>query len=233
VVVLLVILTFTVFIVVGALIEFKVPQKLKAWLTGKKMVSSGAGSPEVAPEYEPYRIPGGLFFHSGHTWAHLEFSGPAKIGMDNFANRTLGRIDGIEVHQAEGAPVKQGEKLFSVTQGAKKIDFVSPLDGVLQSVNERIKTAPGDVKKDPYAQGWILAVQPTNFNQNVKRLKFGNEAFDWMKSQVDKLTEFLSMYARPPQPEGITVQDGGMHVEGIVEKLEEPVIKEFQKKFLT
>ncbi|MCK5210169.1 MAG: hypothetical protein KAQ79_19170, partial [Cyclobacteriaceae bacterium] len=30
------------------------------------------------------RIPQGLFYNKNHTWAHLEESGAAKVGLDDF-----------------------------------------------------------------------------------------------------------------------------------------------------
>ncbi len=42
---------------------------------------------------ERFALPGGLFFHRGHTWVNLLFSGQVKVGVDDFLQRLLGHID--------------------------------------------------------------------------------------------------------------------------------------------
>ena len=41
------------------------------------------------------RVPKGLFFSRNHTWAHLEKSGLAKIGIDDLLQHLTGEIKGI------------------------------------------------------------------------------------------------------------------------------------------
>src|SRR3989337_2141806 len=52
--------------------------------------------PVALPEF---RLPGGLFYHSGHTWAHLTPSGEAQIGLDDFPQGLIGEIDRLALPQ--------------------------------------------------------------------------------------------------------------------------------------
>ena len=88
-----------------------------------------------------YRIPMGIFYHIGHTWANLLLSGFVKVGMDDFAQRSIGRFDEIELPPI-GKEVKQGGKIFTVKQGKRKATFYSPVEGVVGSVNHMLLETP-------------------------------------------------------------------------------------------
>src|SRR3989304_5839552 len=104
----------------------------------------------------PYRVahelPGGLFFHSGHTWAKLEPSGTVQVGLGGFAREVLGRVDRFEL-PATGVKVRQGEPAFAALQSGKRIEFVSPVDGVVCAVNERINADPAAAREGPHEKG--------------------------------------------------------------------------------
>ncbi len=59
-----------------------------------------------------------LFLHRGHPWTNLLFSGQVKVGVDDFLQRLLGRIDGIALPPL-GATVKEGEPFVTVRQGGR------------------------------------------------------------------------------------------------------------------
>ena len=63
----------------------------------------------LVPSLQPERfaLPGGLFFHRGHTWVNLLFSGQVKVGVDDFIQKILGRVDTITLPPV-GVEVKQG-----------------------------------------------------------------------------------------------------------------------------
>ena len=44
-----------------------------------------------------FEIPKGYCFHPGHTWVLDEGRQNARVGIDAFTGKVLGKIDGIEV----------------------------------------------------------------------------------------------------------------------------------------
>src|SRR3972149_514871 len=81
------------------------------------------------PSQTAQELPGGLFVPSGHTRAKLDPSGALQVGLDGFAQGVLGRVDRFEL-PADGTTLRQGEPAFAVLQSGKRIEFVSPVDGV-------------------------------------------------------------------------------------------------------
>jgi len=193
--------------------------------------SPALGEPaRFLPFWAAHKLPGGLFFHSGHTWAKLEPSGAVQVGLDGFAREVLGRVDRFEL-PAEGVKVRQGEPAFAARQSGKRIEFVSPVDGVVCAVNDRINADPQGAKKEPYEKGWVFAIRPSNFVQNLKKLRIGADASAWLEKEVRSFAEFLSLHRAVPQEVGVTLPDGGTHAEGILETMDGEILQIVIRKF--
>mgnify|MGYP001195801912 CR=1 FL=1 len=62
---------------------------------------------------DPARVAGFLVqdemaFHPGHAWAYAEGPARARVGMDDFARRMIGKVDKIELPEV-GSRVVQGQ----------------------------------------------------------------------------------------------------------------------------
>lgn len=179
-----------------------------------------------------YLIPMGVFFHKGHTWANLLFSGHVKVGMDDFARRIIGKVEAIYLPDI-GQQVRQGEKLFTVRQSKKEAVFRSPIDGTIIDSNKKLTVHPDILKSDPYLEGWVCVLKPSNFCENLKNLKIAKDAAAWFKEEISRFKDLL-MGRTCQLPElGQILQDGGEMVEGILELLDEKTWKSFNKEFLT
>jgi len=222
-VVILILLTVLAFITVELILKRR--EKLRA------AESLELGEPAgIFPYRAAHELPGGLFFHSGHTWAKLEPSGTVQVGLDGFAREVLGRVDRFEL-PAAGVKVRQGEPAFAALQSGKRIEFVSPVDGVVCAVNDQINSDPQGSKKEPYEKGWAVAVRPFNIVQNLKKLRIGAEASAWLEKEVRSFAEFLSLHRAVPQEVGVTLPDGGTHAEGILETMDGEILQIVIRKF--
>src|SRR4030067_1607694 len=105
-VVILLLLTVLAFITVELILKRR--EKLR-----EATESLELGEPAmIFPYRAAHELPGGLFFHSGHTWAKLEPSGTVQVGLDGFAREVLGRGDRVEL-PATGGNVRQGAPAVS------------------------------------------------------------------------------------------------------------------------
>jgi glycine cleavage system H lipoate-binding protein len=190
----------------------------------------------LLPSLQPERfaLPGGLFFHRGHTWANLLFSGQVKVGADDFLQRLLGHVDAIGLPPL-GAEVKQGQPLATLRQGGRTATLKAPVDGVVCAVNGELAKAPGLLKRDPYTRGWLVAVRPTNLAANLSRLTVGENALAWLKAEVARLHEFLhvTLALKRDALVGVTAADGGLVADGLLEHVDDEIWTEFQSKFLS
>lgn len=176
----------------------------------------------VLPSWAACELPETHFLHSGHTWAKVESSGDVQVGLDGFARGILGAVDRFELPE-KGARIRQGEPAFAAIRDGKKIEFVSPVDGVVRNVNEEINADPQGAKKAPYELGWALQIQPYDLARNLKKLRIGREASGWLEKEIMNFAEFLNAHRAVPQEVGVTMPDGGVHTEGILETLNSEV----------
>ncbi|MGB7630279.1 MAG: hypothetical protein WBM29_04260 [Candidatus Deferrimicrobium sp.] len=182
------------------------------------------------PSWTAQELPGGLFVHRGHTWAKPDSSGAVQVGLDGFAQGILGRVDRFEL-PPDGAKLRQGEPAFAALQSGKRIEFVSPVDGVVCAVNAQINADPAAARKDPYEKGWAFMIRPSNLPQNLKKLRIGAEAAAWLEREARSFTEFLSLHRATPVEVGATLADGGIHADGIMESMDGEILQITIRKY--
>lgn len=182
------------------------------------------------PSHAAQELPGGLFVHGGHTWAKLDSSGSVQVGLDGFAQGILGRVDRFEL-PSDGMTLCQGEPAFAAIQSGKRIEFVSPVDGVVCAVNERINADPAEARKEPYEKGWAFMLRPSNLSRDLKKLRVGAEAAAWLEREAKSFTEFLFLHQAVPVEVGATLPDGGSHAEGVMETMDGEILQIAIRKY--
>jgi glycine cleavage system H lipoate-binding protein len=230
---LLVVFTILLFVAADLVLQLVRARRIQPALAPRPRRAEAADLlvPSIQPEH--FVLPGGLFFHRGHTWANLLFSGQVKVGVDDFIQKLLGRIDAITLPPV-GAEVKQGQPFAAVRQGGRTALLSAPVDGVVCAVNSELAKVPGLLKRDPYTRGWLMAVRPTNLTVNFSRLIIGDGALAWLKAELARLQEFLHVTLTLERDAlvGTTAADGGLAADGLLEHLDSETWAEFQSKFL-
>jgi len=173
--------------------------------------------------------PEGYYFSKGHVWAQLMDGNKIKAGIDDFVLHALGKIFISELAHT-GSKVKKGDVLIKGKFDSKSVNFLSPVDGTIESVNNEIV---GKLINDPYNNDWGVVIKTDNINTALLPLFVGNGAITWMKSEFKKLKDFLVMNSNKPELVGVTMYDGGNVVEGAIANLDENGMKDFEAMFLS
>ncbi len=217
-----VIATVVVFILADGILQWSRARK-------KEAVPEMAGVPGL--ELASVQAPAGFFLDSGHTWLGLEPNGEAKIGLDGFVRRVLGRIDKAEM-PAQGQAVRRGQQLFSVSQGGRKAIFRSPIDGIVGLVNQAVVRDPGLIATDPYERGWICTVEPEALSRDLKVLKIGEDSRSWLANEIQRFKDFFATLSVQHMALGPVVQDGGQVTGGVLEAMDDQAWERFNEDFL-
>jgi glycine cleavage system H protein len=178
-----------------------------------------------------FALPHGLFFDRGHTWLRLRPSGEVRIGVDDFAQALLGRIDAIEM-PAVGRELKRGAVILRLKQGSRSVAFVSPVEGVVTTVNESLLRSAEALKQTSYQQNWLVTVKPTGLSAALKHLLVAEDAAEWLKGELRRFRDFVSGIAPQVALVGETLQDGGHPVDGLLERMDDQVWEKFERDFL-
>jgi glycine cleavage system H protein len=172
-----------------------------------------------------FRIPEGVYFHPGHAWARLGGGQIVTVGMDEFAQKLIGAVSAVRL-PAIGARLAQGEKAWTLAADGRSVDMLSPVDGTVLTVNDRVATAPAAVGDDPYGSGWLLTVRAPRMRANLKQLLDGAVARRWMEESCVGLRRMMS-----PALEQLC-EDGGVPVEGMARSLDPSRWDEVARRFL-
>jgi len=159
-----------------------------------------------------FRVPDGYLFHQGHAWFRKEGREVVTVGLDDFAQRILGRIDEVDLPYA-GARVSQGEKGWTLTVDSRIIPMISPVDGEVVAVNAAALRNPQVVNDDPYGRGWLLKVRATKLSANARNLLSGNVARRMVEESLNEIRR------QSGEDLGIVYQDGGVPVSGMARAL--------------
>ncbi len=177
-------------------------------------------------QFNGFEIPSNYAFHPGHTWLNDEGHQNARIGLDGFAANLFGQIDSIDFAEMNRW-VRQGQRLCTVKHGDRKVEMLSPVEGVLTSVNDQLKANPGLAIDDPYQSGWLCTIKAPELAINSKNLLQGPMVPAWMQNSVNRVGEMLSQMSAMPA----LAQDGGVPVKGLLFEMSPDVQQQLTKEF--
>ena len=172
-----------------------------------------------------FRVPEGVFYHQGHSWLRPEQGSVAVVGLDDFAQKLVGRVDSVEL-PAVGASLAQGGKGWSLVVDDVPIPMLSPVDGEVVEVNREVVRSPAILREDPYRKGWLLKVKSSRLAADTRNLLSGKVARAWMENALEKLQP------TPHENLGLVLQDGGFPMEGLARILGGERWQELAKRHL-
>jgi len=108
-------------------------------------------------------IPSDLRYSTDHEWARVE-EGRVRIGITDYAQDALGDVVFVEVPEV-GAKVERGVS-FSEVESTKSVsEIYAPVSGTIAEINAELADSPERLNDDPYGEGWICIIEPTDPTQ--------------------------------------------------------------------
>ena len=105
-------------------------------------------------------FPEDLRYTREHEWARKKGAN-VVIGITEFAQDQLGDVVFVELPSI-GDPVKKGES-FGVVESTKAVsELFAPISGKVVEVNDPLSDAPETINEDPYEEGWMITIQPSD-----------------------------------------------------------------------
>ena len=115
-----------------------------------------------------YDIPDDLLYTREHEWARLTGK-TVKVGITDYAAKTLNDV-------VYASLPKLGQKLvqlnvFGTVESIKAVsELYSPLSGTVTNLNEALDLQPELVNQSPYDKGWLIEVEPSNYESERRNL---------------------------------------------------------------
>lgn len=154
-----------------------------------------------------------LKYHPGHTWALQESPELVRVGADDFAARLTGHVDRINL-PATGTWVRQGQKAVVAERNGRKVEMVSPIEGIVVETNAAVAANPDLASKDPYGEGWLFKVSAPDAKTSFRNLLGGSLVRRWMEESGARLraAHFEPLTAMVAQDGGLVVDDIGVRL---------------------
>jgi len=115
-----------------------------------------------------------------HAWAGIGKDNTVKIGLDSVYRRLIGgKIRKLKLPQV-GKHLKQGEACVVITvkgsrdadsQKEAKHNLWCPVSGMVMEINNDVQKDLSLLAKSPYGRGWLVRLEPSNLEEDLRNLK--------------------------------------------------------------
>ncbi|MGD2141938.1 MAG: glycine cleavage system protein GcvH [Candidatus Bathyarchaeota archaeon] len=118
---------------------------------------------------EEYEILEGLYYTEEHEWAKLEADGTVIVGVTDYAQKQLHEIVFVELPEV-GDDVELGSVIGALESVKAVSDMNCPVGGSIIDVNDELLDSPELINDDPYGEGWIAKLEPSDWEGDKVRL---------------------------------------------------------------
>ena len=92
-----------------------------------------------------------------HVWVSIE-DRHVHLGLTNYIQGALGAVISVELPDV-GDPIEAGEIFAEIESVSTVHEFISPVSGVVLTVNPQLEEHPSIINEDPYNEGWLIEVR--------------------------------------------------------------------------
>jgi glycine cleavage system H protein len=123
----------------------------------------------------------GYYYTKDDLWASVE-NGKVRIGVSDYLQKTSGDVAFIEVAKP-GSTIQLGKEFGTIESAKTTLALLSPISGKVIEVNDRLVEKPELVNMEPYGEGWLVIIAPSNIEDSRLLLS----ADDYYKLMLEKL----------------------------------------------
>jgi glycine cleavage system H protein len=105
-------------------------------------------------------VPDDLKYTKEHEWVRVD-GDRVTVGITDFAQDALGDVVYVDVPET-GTQVKAGEPFGEVESTKSVSDVYAPVSGTVVDRNTKLADDPELVNRDPYGDGWMIAISPAD-----------------------------------------------------------------------
>jgi glycine cleavage system H protein len=142
----------------------------------------------------------GLYYAPGHSWLQWKGDKTVRVGLDDLAQHVFSRITEVVLPEP-GQLLRAGQPGVVVRAGRRRALIPSPVEGRVVAINQRVLRNPSLLHNDPYAGGWLYAVEPGE--PTYTRFPYGEPARAWFRAESLRFSGFLEKEL------GMAAADGG------------------------
>lgn len=138
----------------------------------------------MEPTISTYAFPPGRYYDpANYTWVHRSpETGHAVVGVHTAGLDALGELAYVSLHPV-GSSVQRGDPIGTLEAAKMTVDLVAPVGGVIVARNGDVLSQPLLVNQSPYEGGWLVAIAPTSWEEDISHLLSADEMATWAAQQ--------------------------------------------------
>lgn len=118
-----------------------------------------------------------------HIWARRDGE-LVTVGMTDVAQSLAHTIVAV-TPKAAGRSVEKGRNIATVESGKWVGPVTAPVGGEIVEVNEALASSPSLVNTDPYGEGWVARLRPSNWEADQADLVTGPDGVEAYRQFLD------------------------------------------------
>ncbi len=119
-----------------------------------------------------------------NVWVRKEGDGSVTIGMTSYAGSLAGQIVSYTPKKV-GKSVKKDKSCATVESGKWVGPAKSPIAGEVLTINEAVSGKPGLINDDPYGEGWLVRIQPSDWDGESGGLITGDDIASAFEAKME------------------------------------------------
>lgn len=131
-----------------------------------------------------FRVATDRLYTAEGVWALAE-GDRIRIGVTDFLQQRSGDVAFADVRSA-GRAVATGDEVATIETIKANVEVISPVGGMIATVNEALAMTPEVINQDPYGQGWLAVVAASDWPTDRDALLDPEAYFDLMKGQAEE-----------------------------------------------
>jgi glycine cleavage system H protein len=131
-----------------------------------------------------FRVETSYLYHPDECWVKRD-GNLVTVGITDFFQRTMGDVIFIELPET-GSELTNGDEAGMIETIKVNVTVISPVSGTIKEVNEGLKDNPQRVNSEPYGEGWLFKMAPSNWETDKEELMEARLYFSRMEEKIRK-----------------------------------------------
>lgn len=127
-----------------------------------------------------FKVATDRFYSAEGTWAKAN-GNQITVGVSDFFQQHNGDVAFAEVRQV-GTAVSTNDGLADIESIKVDIELVSPVNGTIVEVNEKLELEAEVINQDPYGDGWLAVIEASDWATDQANLMAPETYFEHMKA---------------------------------------------------
>jgi len=125
-----------------------------------------------------------LYDVEDQMWVRFDDDGNITAGLTDVGQHIAGNLLYVRPKKV-GEDIPKGKRAAIIESGKYVGPINAPLSGKIIEVNEKVLSNAKLVNEDPYGEGWVFRLKPSNLEEERDQLKEGKEAMEAIREKME------------------------------------------------